>query len=331
MKILSRNRIGIGVIDTLMRVYHLGRDMHPALTLSGLKHRVILLVRTVVFFPAIRNWYEISDNPLLTLALKRFPLMSGAMYWPYINHTWPMERRLAAIEQHFRMLEGPAAVIAHATFEEIELARMEDEYAGLRLVLDKAAWFLREGEIVLNLFVNDQRFYSIAFTLGLNAGQPLVYVGALQGSNSDAAQAVYRDLTHSLHGMRPRDLLMVSLKMLCGELAIHRIWAVSSENRQHNSPYFGDSHKEKVLVAYNEVWQEHGGTPLDNGFFEIPASVRRKEIEEIPTRKRAAYRRRYQMLDKLALDIKSSCAKYAALPSPACLKELQGTLLANRN
>jgi uncharacterized protein VirK/YbjX len=285
--------------------------MHPGMTLNSFKHQVILLVRTLVFLPEVQKWFEISDNPLLTLALKRFPLMSGAIYWPYINHTWPMQRKLAAIDQHFRMLGGSAKIIAHATFEEVELARLEEQYAGLRLVLDKAMWFLREGEIVLNLFVNDQRFYSIAFTLGVDAGQPLILVGALQGSNVDAAQGVYRDITHALHGMRPRDFLMVALKLLCKELGIHRIWAVSSDNRQHNSPYFGGGHKEKVLVAYNEVWQEHGGTELENGFFEIPAIVSYKDMNEIPSRKRATYRRRYEMLDKLALDINCSCTQHS--------------------
>jgi uncharacterized protein VirK/YbjX len=304
--------MGIGVFETLSRVHRLGRGMHPVLSLNQLKHQVFLLGRALVFLPEIRKWFEISDNPLLSQALKRFPLISGAIYWPYINHTWPMQRKLAVIDQHFRMLDGSAKIIAHATFEEIELARLEDDYAGLRLVLDKAKWFLREGEIVLNLFINEQRFYSIAFTLGVEEGLPVVLVGALQGSNSDAAQEVYRDITHALHGMRPRDFLMVSLKLLCVELGINRIWAVSSDNRQHNSPYFGGGHKEKVLVAYNEVWQEHGGVALDNGFFEIPALVRHKDMSEIPTRKRAVYRRRYEMLDKLALDIKACCAQYAS-------------------
>ena len=70
-----------------------------------------------------------------------------------------------------------------------------------------------------------------------------------------------------------------------------------------------------MLVEYNEVWLEHGGTELDNGFFEISAIYRRKGISEIPTRKRATYRRRYQMLDKLALDIKSSIDRHAAQPT----------------
>jgi uncharacterized protein VirK/YbjX len=303
--------MGIGAIETLGRVYRLGRAMHPHLSLNSLKHQVILLGRALVFLPDIRKWYGISDNPLLTRALKRFPLMSGAIYWPYINHTWTMQRKLAAIDQHFRMLGGSARILAHATFQEIEVARLEEEYAGLRLVLDKAVWFLREGEVVLNLFINDQRFYSVAFTLGVEDGQPIVLVGALQGSNSELAPEVYKEITHALHGMRPRDFLMVAFKLLCGELGIQRIWAVSSDYRQHNSPYFGNSHTNKVMVAYNEVWLEHGGLALDNGFFEIPSSVRHKDMSEIPSRKRAAYRRRYEMLDKLALDIKSSCAQYA--------------------
>jgi len=301
-------------IETLIRVHHLGREMHPDLSLNSIKHQVLLLGRAMAFLSEIQKWYGISDNPLLSRALKRFPLMSGAMYWPYINHAWPMSRKLAIIDQHYRLLEGQTAIIAHATFDEIELARLDEEYAGLRLVLDKTKWFLREGEIVLNLFVNEQRFYSVAFTLGIDQGQKLIYIGALQGSNVDTAKDMYRSITHTLHGMRPRDLLMVALKMLCIEFGINRIWAISNDMRQHNSPYFGNSHKEKVLVAYNEVWKEHGGKPIDNGFYELTATVKHKDMSEIPSRKRAAYRRRYQMLDKLALDIGDGCNRYANLP-----------------
>lgn len=304
----------MSLLSTLVRVYRLGRKMHPGLSLSHLKHQSILIAIALVHFSDIQKWYGSSDNPLMTGALKRFPLISGAMYWPYINHSWPMKLKLSTIAQHYRMLGGAAAIIAHATFEETELARLDGEYPGLRIVLDKASWFLREGEIVLNLFIGDRRFYSIAFTLGLDSDQPIVFVGALQGSKSESALAVYRDMTHALHGLRPRDLLMVAFKLLCHELKINRILAISGDKRQHNSPYFGASHKDKVLVPYDQVWLEHGGIALDNGFYEIAAVVKHKDMENIATRKRAAYRRRYQMLDKLALDIKTICAQRASQP-----------------
>jgi uncharacterized protein VirK/YbjX len=306
--------MAIGIIETIRKTLRVGVAMHPGLTINSLKHHVILFVHSLRALRDIRKWYGIPDNPLLAMAIKRFPLMDGMVYWPYINYTWSMEQRLAIIDRHFRMLEGPAAIVAYATFKDIELARI-DEYPGLRLVLDKTVWLLREGEIVLNLFINDKRFYSIAFTLGMDSHQTVAYVGGLQGSNDESALDVYRDITHSLHGMRPRDFLMIAFKLLCGELGIEKIWAVSNEKRQHNSPYFGGDLQQKVLVDYDEIWVEHGGIDLGNGFFEIPVSARRKEMADIPSKKRATYRRRYQMLDRLKLEIAANCASYAAHPA----------------
>jgi hypothetical protein len=114
-----------GAIETLSRVYRLGRTVHCRLLLNSLKHQAMLLGSALVFLPEIQKWFETSDNPLL--------------------------------------------------------ARVDEKYAGLRMVLDKAEWFVREGEIVPNLFINDQRSYSIAFTVGVDTGQPLVFVGAQQG------------------------------------------------------------------------------------------------------------------------------------------------------
>jgi len=96
--------------------------------------------------------------------------------------------------------------------------------------MDKTKWFLREGEIVLNLLLTTSVFIPLHSPLASTNGQSLIYVGALQGSNVDIAQDIYRNITHALHGMRPRDLLMISLKYLCGELGISRIWAISSDS-----------------------------------------------------------------------------------------------------
>lgn len=300
----------MALLNTLRRVYVLGREMHPKLSINHLKHRVYMMFQALIYITEIDTWYETSDNPFLTLALQRFPLISGAMYWPYINYNWPLQFKLNTIDQHYRMLSGTANIIAEATLQEIELARLDDEFLGLRIVLDKATWFLREGEIVLNLFINDQRLYSIAFTLGIEMDQPVIYVGALQGLNSDTALNTYREITHALHGLRPRDLLMATLKMLCKELEVHKILAVSSVYRQHNGSYFGGAHRNRVLVPYDQVWQEHGGTLLNNGFYEMPVAFKKKDIEDVATRKRAVYRRRYLALDKLALIIKACVAQH---------------------
>jgi uncharacterized protein VirK/YbjX len=80
--------------------------------------------------------------------------------------------------------------------------------------------------------------------------------------------------------------------------------------RQHRSEYFGGSHEAKVRLDYDRAWIELGGTRLENGFFDIPVPVRYRDTSEIPSRKRANYRRRYQMVDKLARDIGAVIARH---------------------
>lgn len=295
------------VFQILKRVHGVGRAMHPHINLGSIKHQLKLLWSAIMHLPALRKWYGTTDNPLRAAAVQRFPLIEGAIYWPYINHGWAMEKRLTVIDQHYRLLQGPAAIIATATLADVELAIPHVEYAGLKLVLEKAPWFLREGEIVLSLFAANERLYSVAFTLGLEDGHTTAYIGALQGRNLPNAMEIYRDITHALHGMRPRDFLLVAIRQLCNSISITKLWAVSSDYRQHNGSYFAGSHHDKVAADYDEVWIEQGGSQLENGFFDLPTAVRQKDMSEIPSRKRAAYRRRYAMLDQLVKDIHVSC------------------------
>jgi uncharacterized protein VirK/YbjX len=297
----------LSVFQILKRVHRVGRTMHPHISFGSIRHQLKLLWSAVTHLPVLRQWYGTSDNPLRIAAVARFPLIEGAIYWPYINHAWPMAKRLTVIDQHYRLLHGPAAIIATATLSDVELAIPHVEYAGLKLVLEKAPWFLREGEIVLSLFAANERLYSVAFTLGLEAGQTTAYIGALQGRNLPNAMEIYRDITHALHGMRPRDFLLTAARLLCGAISVTKLWAVCSDLRQHNGSYFSGSHQDKVAADYDEVWIEQGGEKLENGFFVLPIAARQKEMSEIPSRKRAAYRRRYAMLDQLADDIRATC------------------------
>ncbi|MGE5469628.1 MAG: DUF535 family protein [Bacteroidota bacterium] len=297
-----------GVINILGQLYHLAKEVVPDRSPTGFKQRMWMLAGALKRFPQIRKWYRISDNPSLTQARERFPQMHEVIYAPYIHRQWPLSRRLATIDQHYRMLHGSAAIIARATLEEVELANFNEEYAGLRLTLKKSNRFLGEGEVALNLLVGEQRYYSVALTLGMDSGDPLILIGALQGSSAEEAAAVYREMTHALHGMRPRDLLMTSLKLLSRQLGIHRIWAISSTQRHRFS--------KKLKADYDAMWQEHNGQLLDNGFFEIPAEVRYRQMEEIVSRKRKIYRLRYQMLDRLAEDIATACASTSNNAAP---------------
>lgn len=292
--------------QVLSRVYRLGRKMHPDISPGSVKHQVLMLGAAASNLSLLSEWYETKDNPLRGRAVQKYPLIEGAMYWPYINHKWSMEKKLKVIDAHYRILNHLPLMLKDATFADKLLVSCEDEYPTLRLVLEKAPWFMREGELVLSIFVGIDRVYSVAFSLGEESGQKIIYVGALQGRSLENAMEIYRNLTHALHGMRPRDFLMSALKMLCSHIGVKKIWGISSSCRQHHGKYFSGSHKEKLLADYDEVWQEHDGVDMKNCFYSIPPVVAYREASEIPARKRASYKRRYAMLDKLAININNA-------------------------
>lgn len=305
--------MAIGVLDALQCIYRMGKEMYPTQSLSSLRHRVVMFAAALAGISQIRNWYSISDNPWLSLALRHFPQMHRVIHVRYINIRWPLARRLSTIDQHYRMLCGPATVIARAILEEVELARFDAEYVGLRLVLNKADRWVGEGETALNLYVGTVRYYSVAFTLGTDAGQPLILVGAIQGSNVEGNKQVYRDMAHAFHGMRPRDLLVDIIKLLCKQFGISRIWAISNACRY------------KVHADYDQIWMDHGGKLLGNGFFEIPADFKRHQISGVVARKYRRYHRRYQMLEKLSACIVLACADEAINATtcqPHCATEM---------
>ncbi|WP_163367113.1 DUF535 family protein, partial [Escherichia coli] len=57
--------------------------------------------------------------------------------------------------------------------------------------------------------------------------------------------------------------------------------------------------KDQLHADYDQFWLSMGAKPLDSGYFLLPARIARKPLEEVASKKRAEYRRRYQLLDEL--------------------------------
>ena len=260
----------IGSVRAAIQLYVLGRVLHPEYTLDNIKCRLQIMALWFTDLGTLRAWFGMRDNPRLQQALKQWPRIQGAVSWPYIHCRWPMAQRLRIIDQHYRVANIVSGVIASATTGPVELARLDDHVPGLRLVLDKANWYIREGEVVLNLFVGERRLMAIAFSLSLESGRRVAYVGALQGAHASESLdtlALSREITHALHGVRPRDFLVIALRFLCQGLGVANIYAVSNDCRHHRHKYFGNSKTSMLHLNYDDVWSEHGGTRREDGFF----------------------------------------------------------------
>lgn len=258
---------------------------------------------------------RIYQNPPLSSLAKLFadrPKMIGILVWPYQCASWQVSQRLDGLMSHCETVDRIGSPFDIRATERVVLADLEFVRDDLRVVLDNPEWFLREGSLVINLFVGRVRMYSLAFSLSSGRDGLIATIGAIQGRSVDGASEEYKLLTKKAHGMRPRDLLFEIFSMICQNLQVRRILAVSNEDRHHLHPFFSGAKKESS--DYNEIWMERGGTRISHSFFELEAINRRRSEDDIPTKKRSMYKKRYEMLDEIERRLSAglSSPRYAA-------------------
>jgi uncharacterized protein VirK/YbjX len=122
--------------------------------------------------------------------------------------------------------------------------------------------------------------------------------------------------------MRPRDLLVELMKACCVAMEVQHVLFVGDRYRHHRSSYFRQ--REDLHTSYDEVWKDRGAVERADGFFEASPQPMRKAIEEVPSAKRGQYRKRYALLDDIALRIQQPFREAAErVPRESKLSSLQ--------
>lgn len=274
------------------------------------------MLKSFFYRKTIKNFIvEINKLDCSELFSHEMPLLV-ALHSPYLHNQWSVEERFKVILEHYKIIKKMPAILNLVDAKPRVILDLTQYLAGMFITLDKAKWFVREGEIVLNLFKEDQRLMSLAFTFSTLNNQLIIYVGALQGRlPSSETLEMMKLVTKSLEGLRPADLLLEILRDISQNLGVKKILAISDENRHHRHKFFGKVQQNLLKTNYNEKWIENQGERLDNGFYSLPIIKTRRNILEVSSNKRALYRRRYEMLDQIASNIKDLLSSKALQPS----------------
>ena len=96
---------------------------------------------------------------------------------------------------------------------------------------------------------------------------------------------------------RTKNLILTRPQAVARALELRHIYAVT------NYGYYANNHvrmDRKLKTSFSDFWQEAGGRSTeDSRFDELPLVEPRKTMEEVPTRKRAVYRKRFVLLDEI--------------------------------
>ncbi|WP_312688547.1 VirK/YbjX family protein [Kosakonia sp.] len=168
----------------------------------------------------------------------------------------------------------------------------------------------KEGEATLMICDAGQTTLAeLTFTFCLVDGKRTLYIGGLQGAKAHVPHDRIQSATKACHGLFPKRLLVETAMALGQCLDVQAIRAVSNETHIYRSVRYRRKKQDKLHADYNSFWASLGAETDSRGDFVLPLTMPRKPMEEIASKKRAEYRRRYELLDSLHLQATSRCQR----------------------
>ena len=268
-------------------------------------HRFAVFVARCCLHPQrmsrLEKFFEQSE--LLSKVAAGYPFVYEQATRAFFYWRSTFEERARLIQEHMEFLSARLNddfMLKLYGDKKIELWRLPlDETLGeMRLVMCAESGQRKEGlaAVMLNLS-DDTPVYQILFWIAKAHGDWAMWIGAMQGPNVDDARELIKKITKKCHAYRTKNLILYAAQAVARSLGLKKIFAVTNEG------YYANNHlrrDRKLKTSFSDFWAEAGGTPTDDArFYELPLVETRKTAEEIPTHKRAQYRRRFALLDEL--------------------------------
>lgn len=232
----------------------------------------------------------LASHPLLRACVACDPRLQERHQHRFVNRQWHREDRVQALQAHYRLLleRWPAELFesvyvqGRATLGAFTLK----DGSEARLHLRPPAHMACEGELVIELTdAGDRTLYRLVLTL---IDDDTLAIGCIQGPAGLHGRESVRELTRNMHGMRPKQLMLVLAYAFAGQCGLRRILAVG--NLAH--PLQG---RARLFSDYDAYWLEQGGVAIEDGWFLMPPTLHHRTEAELESKRRALFRRRAEL------------------------------------
>ena len=284
--------------DTVRRAYRMDHWRER-------RRAVIFMMRGVLHWHTLRTLYRyFAGNEILRAlyAHNPFPVEQATRAFFYAGST--LASRIALIRAHYDTMMDllPAQDAVRLSLDgEYEIWRAADTDMVWRSYLHFDPGQRKEGLLSVMMDVDNVHLYQMIFWFDRRNEERVLIIGAMQGPNTEDAQDFVREMTKRAHRFRTKNLILYMVQAVARALGMKRIFAVS------NAGYYANNHvrvNRKLKTDFGAFWEEAGGRETeDKRFYELPLVLPRKTMEEVPTRKRAVYRRRFAFLDAVDAEI----------------------------
>ncbi|MBN8819599.1 MAG: DUF535 family protein [Sphingomonas sp.] len=256
----------------------------------------------------LRAILSIKGAPSRVLNPSRWFDLASRMLRPICCVNWTVEQKVARIVDHHATIHALGGILRPTWGEPRELTKLPALGPDYSLKIDEPYWMTCDGLSTLSLWHGVDRMFTIAFIISREETGLKVYVGGLQGRDGDDVLERYRAMTKDAHGIRPRDLMIELHRMVCRAIGVTDLLAVAEDARHWHHRYADEEARGVASLNYDDAWIERSGERLCANWFALPVAPVRREVSDIPSRKRSLYRQRYAMLDAIEQTISQAVA-----------------------
>lgn len=285
-----------------MDYIELGKKIYNMENPREVKRCVVFVARCLLNNGRMKKIHQFfHQNELLAKVAEEYPFVyeqpTRASF--YRNSTF--DERVELLEQHMRFIQmhfKKEVFLGLYNRQAYPLWESKDESGHLCFELWYNPGQRKEGILSIVLRLDEYYLYQMMIWIAPNKdGEWSLWIGAMQGPNMANAKDVIRKVTRRCHSYRTKNFILHVTQEVAKALGMKHIYAVT------NYGYYANTHmrmEKKLKTSFSDFWEESGGHPCeDKRFYELPMTEARKTMEEIPTRKRNYYRKRYALLDEV--------------------------------
>ena len=295
---------------SMQNFWALGKTIYTMSNPREARRCVIFCIRAWLHRAKMRDIHQFfMSSELLRRIAQSYPFVYEQPTRAFFYNKSSFDERAALVKAHMQFLcERLREDCVLSLYRQKELPLWSGMECGGQTL--SASLFFEPGQRKEGLLSGMLRlgrvpFYQIIFWIApAQDGRPAMWIGAMQGPNMEHARDAVKQATKLCHGYRTKNLALLLAQAAARGLGLGHIYAVT------NIGYYANNHvriDRKLKTDFSEFWREAGGfDTADERFMELPLTETRKTMEEVPTRKRAVYRRRFALMD----EIEAEAAEY---------------------
>jgi len=238
-----------------------GPDRHVKLALPDKAHRLYVL-RSLLAPRVSARWSQFirgfhrdvgATAPVARVLAKPLRNYVHRAFWP--------RRRLELLLEHYRWFDALfsrdfiRSICSQEALPVVSLQGRRGRNYAIFVVASVTAIMQREGELSIFLAQgpDEAKLCRLSLSLSQIDGELSMIIGGIQGPLTAHKREVI-DATRDLHGLRPKDAVLLAARAMARALGIGRVHAVSDAN--HVLRRLQDKSK---FSSYDTYWIERGG------------------------------------------------------------------------